>query len=91
MRFYKLRVTPNATRIAKTFNEQFKPEIIAEYNDPYRVEWLDETCKEDVLIGDQVSEDCTHFCLSYHGIGPPSRQSSTIGIYRKMAYLWNQL
>jgi actin-related protein 8 len=55
MRFYKLRVTPNATRIASTFNKQFKPEIIAEYNDPYRVEWLDDTCNEDVLIGDQAS------------------------------------
>lgn len=54
MRFYKLRVTPNATRIASTFNEQFKPEIIAEYNDPYRVEWLDDACGEDVLIGDQA-------------------------------------
>ena len=68
MRFYKLRVTPNATRIASTFNEQFKPEIIAEYNDPYRVEWLDHTCCEDVLIGDQVSEDTPHFLrvLSCH-------------------------
>lgn len=59
MRFYKLRVTPNATRIASTFNGQFKPEIIAEYNDPYRVEWLDETCNEDVLIGDQASGHIT--------------------------------
>ncbi|RDB23323.1 putative actin-related protein 8 [Hypsizygus marmoreus] len=52
MRFYKLRVTPNATTIASTFNEQFKPEIIAEYNDPYRVEWT--PCTEDVYIGDQA-------------------------------------
>ncbi|EGN96670.1 hypothetical protein SERLA73DRAFT_111324 [Serpula lacrymans var. lacrymans S7.3] len=40
MRFYKLRVTPNAASIASTFNEQFKPEIIAEINDPFRVEWI---------------------------------------------------
>jgi hypothetical protein len=88
MRFYKLRVTPNATRIASTFNEQFKPEIIAEYNDPYRVEWLDDTCDEDVLIGDQASEDIHTLSVSHHAIGLASRQSSTSRIYPKMAYLW---
>ncbi|KAG6821198.1 hypothetical protein H0H93_004018 [Arthromyces matolae] len=41
MKFYKLRVTHNSTAIATTFNEQFKPEIIAEYNDPFRVEWTE--------------------------------------------------
>ncbi|KZT27931.1 actin-like ATPase domain-containing protein [Neolentinus lepideus HHB14362 ss-1] len=30
MKFYKLRVTPNATSIASTFNEQFKPESLPE-------------------------------------------------------------
>jgi hypothetical protein len=54
MRFYKHRVTPNATSIARTFNEQFKPEIIPEHNDPYRVDWLD-SCQENVLIGEKVS------------------------------------
>ena len=55
MRFYKHRVTPNATSIARTFNEQFKPEIISEHNDPYRVDWLDASCNEDVLIGEKAS------------------------------------
>lgn len=55
MRFYKLRVTPNATAVASSFNEQFKPEIIAEYNDPYRVDWTEHTSSEDVYIGEQVS------------------------------------
>lgn len=91
MRFYKLRVTPNATRIASTFNEQFKPEIIAEYNDPYRVEWLDHTCHEDVLIGDQASEDILIFSVSHRTIGLASCQSAASRIYRKMAYLWKQL
>ncbi|KAF8637628.1 hypothetical protein AX17_002697 [Amanita inopinata Kibby_2008] len=54
MRFYKHRVTPNATSIARTFNEQFRPEIIAAHNDPYRVEWLDASCGEDVLIGEKA-------------------------------------
>lgn len=55
MRFYKLRVTPNATSIASTFNEQFKPEIIPEQNDPFWVDWIHKTSSDDVyLIGDKV-------------------------------------
>ncbi|PFH51828.1 hypothetical protein AMATHDRAFT_74707 [Amanita thiersii Skay4041] len=50
MRFYKQRVTPNATSIARTFNEQFKPEIISEHNDPYRIDWLDSTCTENTFL-----------------------------------------
>ncbi|KAJ8079508.1 actin-like protein arp8 [Marasmius tenuissimus] len=51
MRFYKLRVTPNANNIATTFNEQFKPEYIQEHNDPYRVDWINES-DENVLVGE---------------------------------------
>ena len=53
MRFYKLRVTPNATKIASTFNEQFKPEKIPEHND-YQTEWIDSSCPDEILIGDKV-------------------------------------
>lgn len=53
MRFYKLRVTPNATAIASTFNEQFKPEIIAPHNDPFSVEWINES-EEEILVGEKV-------------------------------------
>ncbi|KAF8966323.1 actin-related protein [Flammula alnicola] len=53
MRFYKLRVTPNATKIASTFNEQFKPERIAEHND-YQTEWIDESCPDEVVIGEKA-------------------------------------
>ena len=55
MRFYKLRVTPNATSIASTFNEQFKPEIIPEQNDPFWVDWIDESLADGAyLVGDKV-------------------------------------
>ncbi|KAG6891193.1 hypothetical protein C0995_008445 [Termitomyces sp. Mi166 len=54
MKFYKLRVTNNATVVASTFNEQFKPEIIAEYNDPFRVEWTEKVSDEDVYFGDKA-------------------------------------
>lgn len=53
MRFYKLRVVPNAANLASTFNDQFKPEIIQEYNDPYRAEWIQDS-KEDTLVGEKV-------------------------------------
>ena len=53
MRFYKLRVTANAANIASTFNDQFKPEIIPEATDPYRVDWITEPT-EDTLVGESV-------------------------------------
>ncbi|KAL0577906.1 phosphatidylinositol kinase-related protein kinase tor1, partial [Marasmius crinis-equi] len=53
MRFYKLRVTPNASNIATTFNEQFKPEYIQEHNDPYRVDWI-HGGEEKVLVGEKA-------------------------------------
>ncbi|KAG7094059.1 hypothetical protein E1B28_007678 [Marasmius oreades] len=53
MRFYKLRVTPNANNIATTFNEQFRPEYIQEHNDPYRVDWINES-DENVLVGEKA-------------------------------------
>lgn len=53
MRFYKLRVTTNAASIATTFNEQFKPEIIPEVNDPYHVDWITSS-DEPFLVGEQA-------------------------------------
>ncbi|KAK7025245.1 actin-related protein 8 [Favolaschia claudopus] len=52
MRFYKLRVTPNAANVASTFNEQFQPEIIPEHNDPFQLEWIKDGA--DVLIGEKA-------------------------------------
>ncbi|TFK29712.1 nucleus protein [Coprinopsis marcescibilis] len=52
MRFYKLRVTPNAATIANTFNEQFKPEIIN--TDPDSIEWIDERCPDAVVVGENA-------------------------------------
>ncbi|CAL1714580.1 unnamed protein product [Somion occarium] len=46
MRFYKLRVATNAANIASTFNESFKPEILPEENDPFRVNWISTSAKE---------------------------------------------
>jgi actin-related protein 8 len=55
MRFYNLRVTPNAANIASTFNESFKPEIIQEYNDPVSVDWItDLPDSDEVLVGEKV-------------------------------------
>jgi actin-related protein 8 len=53
MRFYKLRVTTNASNIATTFNAQFKPETIPEANDPFRVDWLDSASNE-YIVGEKV-------------------------------------
>ncbi|KAI0765670.1 actin-like ATPase domain-containing protein [Trametes elegans] len=53
MRFYKLRVTPNAASIATSFNEQFKPEVIPEVNDPYRVDWISES-DEPYHVGEKA-------------------------------------
>ncbi|KAI0640783.1 actin-like ATPase domain-containing protein [Trametes meyenii] len=53
MRFYKLRVTPNAASIATSFNEQFKPEIIPEVNDPYHVDWI-YSADEPYLVGEDA-------------------------------------
>ncbi|THU81080.1 actin-like ATPase domain-containing protein [Dendrothele bispora CBS 962.96] len=55
MRFYKLRVSRNAGSIASTYNDSRKPEIIAEHNDPYRIDWIDgPNANEDVLVGEQA-------------------------------------
>lgn len=53
MRFYKLRVTQNATSIASAFNESFKPEILPDYMDPYNVDWITKST-EDVIVGEKV-------------------------------------
>ena len=63
MRFYKLRVTPNATKIASTFNEQFKPEKIPEHND-YQTEWIDSSCPDEILIGEKVCLQESHSRLA---------------------------
>ncbi len=54
MRFYKLRVTPDAANKAAMFNEQFKPETIAEEHDPFRMNWITEPPADEYLVGDKV-------------------------------------
>ncbi|KAH9926941.1 actin-like ATPase domain-containing protein [Fomitopsis serialis] len=64
MRFYKLRVTPNAANIASTFNEQFVPETIAEANDPFRVDWIRDNM-DQYLVGEQALQIADPFAQDY--------------------------
>ena len=54
MRFYKLRVTPDAVAKAATFNEQLKPELIPEQIDPSRVDWIHDVAAEPYYVGEKV-------------------------------------
>ena len=54
MRFYKLRVTPDAATKATMFNEQFKPELIPEQNDPFCVDWIHDIATEPYYVGEKV-------------------------------------
>lgn len=54
MLFYKLHIIPKASEVCTTYNAQVQPEIIADHNDPYRVDWIEGNPKEDVFIGEKV-------------------------------------
>ncbi|KAI0306069.1 actin-like ATPase domain-containing protein [Multifurca ochricompacta] len=54
MRFYKLRVTPDAAIKAATFNEQLKPELIPEINDPFHVDWIHDIATEPYYVGEKA-------------------------------------
>ncbi|KAH9975732.1 hypothetical protein BGW80DRAFT_1436314 [Lactifluus volemus] len=54
MRFYKLRVTPDAAIKAAMFNEQFKPELIPEQNDPFCVDWIHDIATEPYYVGEKA-------------------------------------
>ncbi|KAH9992981.1 nucleus protein [Russula compacta] len=54
MRFYKLRVTPDAAVKAATFNEQLKPELIPEQNDPFCVDWIHNIAAEEYYVGEKA-------------------------------------
>lgn len=54
MKYFKVRATPNGTNAAATANDIYRPETIAEHNDPFQLDWIDDSSKEEVLIGDQV-------------------------------------
>ena len=56
MRFYKLRMTPDAAMKATGFNEQLKPELIPEQNDPFRVEWIYDIATEPFYVGEKVRQ-----------------------------------
>ncbi|KAH9990563.1 actin-related protein [Russula vinacea] len=54
MRFYKLRVTPDAAIKAASFNEQLKPELIPEQNDPFCVDWIHDIAAEPFYVGEKA-------------------------------------
>jgi len=54
MRFYKLRVTPDAGIKAASFNEQLKPELIPEQNDPFCVDWISDVRAEPYYVGEKA-------------------------------------
>ncbi|KAI0286071.1 hypothetical protein BGY98DRAFT_944817 [Russula aff. rugulosa BPL654] len=56
MRFYKLRVTPDAAIKAATFNEQLKPELIPEQNDPFCVDWIHDIAGEPYYVGEKAAD-----------------------------------
>ena len=56
MRFYKLRMTPDAAMKATGFNEQLKPELIPEQNDPFRIEWIYDIATEPFYVGEKVRQ-----------------------------------
>ena len=56
MRFYKLRMTPDAAIKAAAFNEQLKPELIPEQNDPFRVDWIYDIATEPYYVGEKVRQ-----------------------------------
>ena len=56
MRFYKLRMTPDAAIKAAAFNEQLKPELIPEQNDPFRVDWIYDIATEPYYVGEKVCQ-----------------------------------
>ena len=56
MRFYKLRMTPDAAIKATGFNEQLKPELIPEQNDPFRIEWIYDIATEPFYVGEKVRQ-----------------------------------
>jgi hypothetical protein len=54
MRFYKLRVTPDAATKAATFNEQLKPELIPEQTDRVCMDWIHNIAAEPYYVGEKV-------------------------------------
>ena len=87
MRFYKLRVTQNASSIASTFNESFKPEILPAATDPYSVDWITEST-EDVIVGEKVAATLIAFPIHLLLVceGPSPCRSARDGLYRPLAH-----
>lgn len=54
MRFYKFRVTPNAHRLATTFNNTSVPETVPEPEDRELLRHRDRLRSREVVVGNEV-------------------------------------
>jgi hypothetical protein len=96
MRFYKLRVTPDAAIKAATFNEQLKPELIPEQNDPFCVDWIHNVAAEPYYVGEKVRLAHSWLSLNEGSLtlrlpGTKARRPRKAGIHREMADLGFQI
>jgi hypothetical protein len=57
MRFYKLRITPNARGLSKSFNADVAPEPVREVEDREFVALREQLRSKQVLVGEEVSRD----------------------------------
>jgi hypothetical protein len=55
MRFYKLRITPNARGLSSSFNADVVPEAAHETDDREFVRVREQLKSKDVLVGEEVS------------------------------------
>jgi hypothetical protein len=62
MRFYKLRITPNARALSKSFNADVSPEAVREVEDRELVALREQLKSKEVLVGEEVSR-CTRRML----------------------------
>lgn len=84
MRFYKLRVVPNAPKVASSFNEQMVGEESPSPDAAFEAEGAG-----NVLVGEKVSKACWFpFLLSNHRLGiRTSERGSYPGLRHSMANL----
>ena len=91
MRFYKLRVTPDAAVKAATFNEQLKPELIPEQNDPFCVDWIYDVAAEPYYVGEKVRPGLlpseNSFKSTVYLAGAKACRSRKAGVCREVADL----
>jgi hypothetical protein len=59
MKHFKIRHQLNASPEAAKYNTAVHPEIVAEFNDPFRVDWTDtQDPKDEFIVGEHVRMNC---------------------------------